>query len=156
MDLGDILNNETVRGLIKQAGVSDGQIDSVMNQAVGAINKKFKENPGQVSSLISDNPNTDDDESMASSVQNDFLSGLIQKVGLPDNIAQSVSAYMPQIIQQFSSGLSSKGANSQDGIAGLLGNFVDMFDGDSNNGASGKSGGMGFLSKLLGSFFGKK
>ena len=158
MDLGDILNNETVRGLIKKTGVSDSQVDSVVKQAMESIKGKFDENPKQVSSLISDNPNTEDDEKMASSVKDDFLSGLIKKIGLPEGIAQSVSGYMPDIMDQVSSKLSGKGANSEEGIAGMLGGLTDMFDGDNNNKKGSKSGGglMGMIGKLLGSFMGKK
>lgn len=159
MDINTLLENETVQSLLKKFGVSDEQAKSIANQAMSAIQSKFKANPGQMSSLLSDNPNTDDDEKMKAEVEEDFFEKLTKKVGLPDNIASQVKGAMPDIISQFTGKLNESGSNNESGISGMLGNLVDMFDGDDQPSQPGskatkkKSG--GFMDMISG-FFGKK
>jgi hypothetical protein len=156
IDVNDILKNETIQGLLKKAGVSDEQAKSVADQAVNTIKSKFSKDPKKVSSLLSENPNSDDDNVMAAEIENDFLDGLIKKVGLPESIASQVKGAMPGILSQVTSKLSADGKNDEGGIAGLLGNITDMFDGDNsgNKKGGGKSASSG-ISGLFKKFFGK-
>ena len=55
IDIQDLLKNDTVKNLIKKAGVSEEQVESVVKQAVSSINGKYKENPKQMTSLLSEN-----------------------------------------------------------------------------------------------------
>lgn len=154
IDVNDILKNDTVKGLLDKFGVSEEQAKSVANQAVDSIKNKYQKNPKQMSSLLSENDNTDDDNVMAKEVEDDFLDGLIKKVGLPENIADQVKGALPGIMNTVTSKLSADGKNDEGGIAGMLGNITDMFDGDDNDAKDGKksSGGIG---GLIGKLFGK-
>lgn len=154
IDVNDILKNDTVKGLLDKFGVSEEQAKSVANQAVDSIKNKYQKNPKQMSSLLSENENTDDDNVMAKEVEDDFLEGLIKKVGLPESVADQVKGALPGIMNTVTSKLSADGKNDEGGIAGMLGNITDMFDGDDNDAKDGKksSGGIG---GLIGKLFGK-
>lgn len=151
MDVNSILENDTVKGLLKKVGVSDEQAKSVANQAMTAIQSKFSNNPKQMSSLLSDNPNTPEDESLKGEVENDFMSGLISKVGLSEDMASKVKSALPDIMNTVSSKLSSDGKNDEGGIAGMFGNLKDMFDGDMDN--DGKKDEGGIIGGLKNKFF---
>ncbi|HIP32065.1 MAG TPA: hypothetical protein EYG86_04835 [Crocinitomicaceae bacterium] len=159
MDIKDILENDTVKGLLTKFGVSDEQAQSVAKQAMSSMQSKFTENPKQMSSLLSDNENTEDDVKMAAEIEDDFVQNLIKKVGLPDSIAGSLKGAIPGILSQFTGKLSSDGKNDEGGIAGIFSSITDMFDGDdakdaaSNTAAKAtkSSGGIaGLFSKLFG------
>jgi hypothetical protein len=157
IDVKDLLENETIKGLLKKFGVTPEMAESVANQALNAIKTKFNNNPKQMSSLLSENPNTDEDEIMAKEVENDFIDRLVKKVGIPESLANQAKGAIPGILSQVTSKLSEKGGNSESGIAGMLENITDMFDGDDNEPSKDgtkkkKSGG---LAGLLSKFFGK-
>lgn len=152
MDVNSILENETVKGLLKKVGVSDTQAKSVANQAIAAIQGKYKSNPKQMSSLLSDDPNTPEDESLKSEVENDFVSNLTKKVGLSPDIADKVKSALPDIMNQFSSKLSASGSNNEKGVAGMFDSIKDLFDGDMDNDGKKDEGGM--IENLKKKFFG--
>lgn len=152
MDVNSILENETVKGLLKKVGVSDAQAKSVANQAIAAIQGKYKSNPKQMSSLLSDDPNTPEDESLKSEVENDFVSSLTKKVGLSPDIADKVKSALPDIMNQFSSKLSASGSNNEKGVAGMFDSIKDLFDGDMDNDGKKDEGGM--IENLKKKFFG--
>jgi len=153
MDVNSILENQTVKDLLKKAGISDAQAKSVANQAMSAIQSKFKSSPKEMSSLLSDDPNTPEDESLKASVENDFVTNLTKKVGLSPDIAEKVKGAFPDIMNQFSSKLSASGSNNEQGIAGMFSQIQDLFDGDMDN--DGKKDTGGFLENLKKKFFGK-
>jgi len=160
IDVKDLLENETIKGLLSKFGVSSAMAESVANQAMSAIKAKFNNNPKQMSSLLSENANTEDDEKMAQEVEADFIDRLVKKVGIPEGMASQAKGAIPGILSQVTSKLSAGGGNDEGGIAGMLGNITDMFDGDDNDApakegvpAKKKSGG---LAGLFSSFFGKK
>lgn len=151
LDVNSILENETVKGILDKVGVSSEQAKGFAEQAMSSLKSKFSDNPKQMSSLLSDNPNTTEDESLKAEVENDFVSRLTSKVGLPDNIAGQLKGAMPDIMNQFSSKLNEKGANNEEGIAGMFGNISDFFDGDlDNDGKKDTSGIGGMINKLFG------
>lgn len=158
IDVKDLLENETIKGLLKKFGVSPDMAESVANQALSSIKSKFSNNPKQMSSLLSENDNTEDDEVMAKEVEDDFIDRLVKKVGIPEGMASQAKGAIPGILSQVTSKLSEKGGNSESGIAGMLDNITDMFDGDddepSKDGATAKkkSGG---IAGLFSKFFGK-
>lgn len=155
IDVDDILKNETVKGLLDKFGVSDEQAKSVANQAMNAIKSKFSNNPKQMSSLLSENENTEDDNKMAEEVENDFIDRLVNKVGIPESMASQAKGAIPGILSQVTSKLSQDGKNDEGGIASMLDGITDFFDGDDNDSKDGQSqkssGGIGGLfSKLFG------
>lgn len=157
IDVKDLLENETIKGLLKKFGVSPAMAESVANQAMSSIKSKFDKNPKQMSSLLSENANTDDDEVMAQEVEDDFIDRLVKKVGIPEGMASQAKGAIPGILSQVTSKLSAGGGNDEGGIAGMLGNITDMFDGDDEPAKEGtpqkkKSGG---LAGLFSKFFGK-
>lgn len=156
MDVKDLLENETIKGLLKKFGVSPAMAESVANQALNAIKMKFNNNPKQMSSLLSANPNTTEDEAMAQEVEDDFIERLIKKVGIPESMASQAKGAIPGILSQVTSKLTEKGGNDEGGIAGMLSNITDMFDGDNQAPKPGqpkkKSGG---IAGLFSKFFGK-
>lgn len=155
IDVKDILDNDAVRGMLSKIGVSDEQADKVANQAVSAVKSKFKENPKQMSSLLSENPNTEDDEKMASSVSDDFVERLVKKVGLPEGVADKAKELMPDVLSQVTGKLSSQGKNDESGISGLLEGITDFFDGDDDKKSGRKKKSKGGILGILGGLFGK-
>ncbi len=152
MDINSILENATVKSVLQKAGVSEAQAKSVANQAITSIQSKFSNHPKQMSSLLSDNPNTPEDESLKSEVKDDFLSRLVSKVGLSEENASKVTSAMPDILSSFSSHLSSADKNNDSGIAAFMDNITDMFDGDMDN--DGKKDEGGIIGGLKNKFFG--
>ena len=155
MDIKDILENDQVKGLLSKYGVSDEQAQSVAKEAMASMQSKFAENPKQMSSLLSENKNTEDDNMLASAMESEFVQNLIKKVGLPENVAGSLKDMIPGVLNQFTGKLSSDGKNDEGGIAGIFSNITDMFDGDDAKNAGGKAqksaGGIaGLFSKLFG------
>ena len=134
MDINEILQNDTVKNLLAKVGVSEEQAQSIAKQAMSSIQSKFSQNPKQMSSLLSENENTEDDVKLEKEVEDDFVSNLIEKVGLPDNIADQIKGAIPGVMSQFTSKLSSDGKNDEGGIAGMLGGLTDMFGGDKKDG----------------------
>jgi len=157
IDINTILENDMVKGLLKKAGVSDSQARSVAKQALDTIKGKFDQKPKEMSSLISDNPNTPEDESLQQEVEQDFASNLSAKAGLSPDIVNSLKGMLPGVISQFSSSLSLSGSNNEQGISGMLGGLMEMFGGD-DGAKAGKSnsGSGGVLAKILALFSGKK
>lgn len=152
IDTKDILKNKTITDLLKKFGVSDDQVESVVEQAAGSLKSKSEKDPMQMSSLLSKNKNTDKDEVLKKEVEDDFVSGLIKKVGLPEGIADKLKGAMPGIMEQVSSKF--MGGDSKDG-SGILDTVTGMFDGDDDKSKSGKSkSGGGIMSKIT-SLFGK-
>lgn len=151
INLDDLLKNDTVKDLLKKAGVDDKQAKSITSQAMKTVKEKFDKDPKQMSSLLSENDNTDDDNKLAASAENDFLSSITDK--LPDGIGDKLKGFMPVIISQFTGK-----ADGESGIAGMLGGLTDMFDGDDDDdkgGSKKKSSGGGFLGMIKGLFGGK-
>ncbi|MGB0915031.1 MAG: hypothetical protein ACPGVI_03120 [Crocinitomicaceae bacterium] len=155
IDVNDILKNDTVKGLLDKFGVSEEQAKSVAGTAVDSIKNKFQKDPKQMSSLLSENENTEADNVMAKEVEDDFLDGLIKKVGLPENVADQIKGALPGIMNTVTSKLSADGKNDEGGIAGMLGNITDMFDGDDNDSKDGAKKSSGGLGGLIGKLFGK-
>lgn len=157
IEVNDLLKNDTVQGLLKKFGVSDEQAASVANQALNAIKSKFNNNPKQMSSLLSENENTDDDNKLAEEVENDFIDRLVKKVGIPESMASQAKGAIPGILSQVTTKLSQDGKNDEGSMAGIFNSITDMFDGDDSSGKSGNkskssSGGIG---GLFNKFFGK-
>lgn len=146
MNLDAILQNQQVKDLLNKAGVSEQQAKGVANTALGAIQSKFKKNPSGMSSLLSDNPNTEEDEKLKSEVEDDFVSQLIEKIGLSDEVAKQIKGAVPGIMSQVTSSLSASGNNNESGLAGMLGGLGDFFDGDNKKG-SGKDDGLAGMIK---------
>ncbi len=134
MNINDILQNDTVKELLSKVGVSEQQAQSIAKQAMASIQSKFSQNPQQMSSLLSENDNTDDDIKLEKEVEDDFVANLINKVGLPDNIADQIKGAIPGVMSQFSSKLSAEGKNDEGGIAGMFSSITDLFDGDDKDG----------------------
>ncbi len=149
MDVKELMENETIKNLLDKFGVSEQQAESIANQAMSAIKSTFNKDPKQMSSLLSEHPNTKEDEAMAKKVEDDFLDRLTNKIGLPKNIADQAKGAIPGLLSQVSGKLSKDGANDEGGIAGMLGNITDFFDGD-NEGKDGKKKSGGFLNKFFG------
>jgi len=126
-DLDDILKNDTVKGLLDKAGVDEKQAKSVGDQAVKAIEKQFKNNPKQTASLLSENENTDDDNRLASAIESDFVTDMIEKLGVSEGTAKQIQGVMPGVIDQARKQLTKSGKNNEGGIAGTLGGIMDMF-----------------------------
>ncbi len=147
MDINDILQNDTVKNILDKVGVSEEQAKSIAAQAMSSIQSKFAQNPKQMSSLLSENDNTEDDIKLEKEVEDDFVSNLIEKVGLPDNIADQIKGAIPGVMSQFTGKLSADGKNDEGGIAGMLGGLTDMFGGDDKDGKD--DGISGMLNKFF-------
>ena len=152
MDISSILENAKVKELLKSVGVKDDQVKGIADQAMSAIKGKFAKDPKQMSSLLSDNPNTPEDESLQKEVEEDFFQKITSKVGLSEDVAGKVKGAVPDIMKQFSQNLSASGANSESGISGIFDQIKDLFDGDIDN--DGKPDEGGILGGLKKKFFG--
>ena len=103
IDVKDLLENETIKGLLSKFDVAPSQAESIANQALSAVKTKFSNSPKQMSSLLSANPNTHEDEVMGKEVEDDFIGRLIKKVGIPEGIANVAKATIPGILSQVTS-----------------------------------------------------
>lgn len=151
MDLNSILKNEQLKGMLKKYGIKESQVNSILSMAVSTLKNKFEKEPAKVSSLLSDNPNTDEDNHLAKKIDDDFVSSITKKLGLPSSVTEQIKGKaMPEILKSVTGSLTASGKNNQDGIMSSLGGFLDAIDGDGK-----KNNGGGLLNKLFG-MFGKK
>jgi len=151
MDLNSILKNEQLKGMLKKYGIKESQVNSILSMAVSTLKNKFEKEPAKVSSLLSENPNTDEDNHLAKKIDDDFVSSITKKLGLPSSVTEQIKGKaMPEILKSVTGSLTASGKNNQDGIMSSLGGFLDAIDGDSK-----KNNGGGLLNKLFG-MFGKK
>jgi len=145
MDLQQLIQGDALRGLMDKLGVSGAQSESVAQEAVKAVKSKYAQNPKQLSSLVSTNPNTDDDNKLAAELEDDFVERLVKKVGLPESVAAQAKGHFPEVLGSITKQLSSSGKNSESGLAGIFGTVTDML------GNSGKKA--GGLKALFKKFF---
>jgi hypothetical protein len=142
-DFNQLLNNDTVKEIIKKTGIPEDKVQAVIKQAASSISKKTTENPAQAASLLSTNPNTAADNALIKAIESDFVKNLIAKVGLPESTAQTAKSMIPQITQYASKAIQNKGFD----VNGILNSFTK---------GSQKNDLMSSISKFAGSFFGKK
>lgn len=131
-DVNSLLQNDTVKGLLAKVGVDEKQAASMLESAVGTIKNKFSGNSDQMSSLLAPTENTADDNKMAEDVEGEFLSKLsADDNGIDDStVAKLKGEAMPAILHAVTGQMKEKGAESKDGVAGMLGGFFTDKDGD--------------------------
>lgn len=139
MDIQSLLNNETVKSTLKKFGVDEDKQSAVINQAMEVIKSKGLDNPQALMSLMSSSPNTAADNKFQSILENDFVKGLISKVGLSDDVAKNLSGALPELMKNIDMNM----------ITSLIGSF------NSNTGGKKSSGGLGAITSLLGNLFKK-
>ena len=150
MNVNDLLKNEQIKGLLSKTGISDKQAESLMNQAMKVISNKNNENPQQLKSLLSKNPNTEEDIKLESSMNSEFLSSVVSKLGLSESLSKSIESFMPQVIKSISGNLSDKGKNDSMGLEQIISQANSFIQSNSK----GKKGNL--ISNIFGSFFAKK
>lgn len=137
-DIKDITQNidlGQITDLAKKAGLDSSQISQLTDHATDAVKyrvskEKARGNENSVASLFSENENSEDDNKMASKMENDFVFNLTKKMGLPDNIANQLKGdVMKSVMSGVTKKLSASGMNNLDGIMSNLGDndMVDKF-----------------------------
>ncbi len=156
MNINDILKNEQIAGILKKTGISEKQVNSVVNTALSSISKKNKENPKQTASLLSANENTDEDNAYSNLIESDFVQNLIKKVGLSESTANQVKTVMPQIIKQVSSNVNSKASKEGNGLEDIISSVFSGFSENSGAKSGGKNNSIvNSLTGFIGGFFKK-
>ncbi|MGB0932962.1 MAG: hypothetical protein ACPGU5_01695 [Lishizhenia sp.] len=152
-DLKELMNNETVKGIMEKVGVSEEQASSVLNTAAKTMKSKFSGNETQASSLLSQNENTAEDNKLAEEVEEGFLSKLsADDNGIDDGIISKLKgAAMPAIMSVMASKFSGSSESGASGITSMLSGFVDDKDGD----GIGMNDVMDTVKGKLGGLFGK-
>lgn len=142
MDIQSLLDNQNVKNILNKIGVNEEQQKSVIKQASEFLSSKILNDPSSLASFFSSNPNSDN--ASQSSLQGDFFKDLVEKVGLPADIADKVSGSLPDMLKGFD-------MNSLTGV-------LDAFTGNSKGGKSknSKGGGLSGVFGMLTSLFGKK
>ena len=146
IDLGDVLKNDTVSDFFQKLGVPQDKVEQVTSLATNSLAGVAAKDPKKMLGLLSANKNTNEEEVLSKEVENDFIQGLIDKVGLPTAVVEKIKNSFPDLVKQFSGPISEK--LSSFGGADMLNKVTDMFGaGDSKQ----KSGGIkGMLSGLFG------
>lgn len=152
-DLKELMNNDTVKGLMAKVGVTEEQASSVLNTAASTMKNKFSGNEKQASSLLSENENTPEDNKLAEEVEEGFISKLsADDNGIDDGIISKLKgAAMPAIMSIMSGKMSANKEGGESGIASMLSGFVDDKDGD----GIGMNDIMDSAKSKLGGLFGK-
>jgi len=148
-DLKELMNNDTIKGIMAKVGVSEEQASSVINTAASTMKNKFSGNEAQASSLLSENENTADDNKLAEEVEEGFLS----KLSADDDgiINKLKGAAMPAIMSVMSSKMAGNKKGGTSGITSMLSGFIDDKDGD----GIGMNDIMDSAKSKLGGLFGK-
>ncbi len=152
-DLKELMNNDTIKGIMAKVGVSEEQASSVINTAASTMKNKFSGNEAQASSLLSENENTADDNKLAEEVEEGFLSKLsADDNGIDDGIISKLKgAAMPAIMSVMSSKMAGNKEGGTSGITSMLSGFIDDKDGD----GIGMNDIMDSAKSKLGGLFGK-
>ncbi len=123
-----------IEAFAKNLGLSDEQSSKIANYAADALQyrvskEKARGNEEKVASLLSEKPNTQEDEVMKAKVEGDFAYNLVKKLGLSDEIANKISKsdIVTNLLSHVSSFLSDKGENNSSGIVNNIGdnNLID-------------------------------
>jgi uncharacterized protein YidB (DUF937 family) len=156
MDFSELLNNPQIKGILQKTGVSENKSTDVLKTAMESISSKFKENPRQTTSLLSDNPNTEADNAYSNLIETDFMKHLIQKVGLSESTAQQTKNALPEIFKLISSSANQQAKSNNNGLEDVLNSiFAGSTSGNNSNTLS-KNGLGSMISGFIGNFFGKK
>jgi hypothetical protein len=156
MNINDILKNEQIAGILKKTGISEKQVNSVVNSALSSISKKSKENPKQAASLLSENENTEEDNAYSNLIETDFVQNLIKKVGLSESTANQVKTVMPQIIKQVSTNVNSKAKKKGNGLEDIISTVFSGFSENSTSKSGGKNNSIvNSITGFIGGFFKK-
>lgn len=146
-DLINGLKGQLSEKLQSEEGVSPTQVDGIMDVVKDVSQEKIggellSGNLGGVMSLFSDAPNTQEADSLQTSLTSGIMEGLIGKLGFDKSKASSiVNTVLPVLINLFTD----KNKETPDGDASSL---TGLFGGD-----GGGLGGM--VKKGLGGLFGK-
>ena len=101
MDIQSLLNNDTVKSTLQKFGVDEDKQSAVINQAMEVIKSKGLDNPQGLMSLMSSSPNSAEDNKFQSVLENDFVKGLISKVGLSDDAAKKIAGALPELMKNI-------------------------------------------------------
>lgn len=151
IDLGEIMKNDAVKDIFQKIGVPQDKVEAAAEQAATSISGKAAKDPKKMIGLLSPHENTNEENELSNEVENDFVQGLVDKVGIPAGIADNLKGVLPDLLKQFSGPLTEKIASVAGGS--ILESVVDMFDGDNDKGDKKKdeSGGLG---SMIGGLFG--
>jgi hypothetical protein len=156
MDISQLLNNPQIKGIFQKTGISENKSSEVLKTAVESFSSKFKENPKQTTSLLSDNPNTDADNAYFNLIETDFMKHLIQKNGIPESVANQTKNALPEIFKLISSSANQQAKLNNNGLENVLNSiFTGSTSGNQNN-TSSKNGLGSMINGFIGNFFGKK
>lgn len=133
MDINDILKNGQIKELLQKTGISEKQVNSVINTALSSISRKNEENPEQTASLLSSNQNTAQDTAYSNLIETDFVQHLIKKVGLSESTAHQAKQAMPEIIKHVSNSLNARAEKEGTGLEGLISSVFSGFSTNSNS-----------------------
>lgn len=124
MEIKTILQNDTVKNILTKAGISNDKMEIIAKQAFEVIQNKFEKNPSQMTSLMSGHPKSETDTMMEAEIESDFVQNLVQKVGIPENIAHQVKEILPNVMNQFNGSFSNLGIqgtpNKMEGLKNIF------------------------------------
>lgn len=133
MEINSLLQNENVKNILGKAGIPQNKMQDVASQAIAAVQSHITQHPSQMNSLLSAQPNTAQDSSMKAEVEHDFVQNLIQKVGLPENVAKQAKEIIPTVLNQFTGKLSTEGLNSIPGISNAMNAVKNVMGSEKKN-----------------------
>jgi uncharacterized protein YidB (DUF937 family) len=92
----NVLKNEVGGQIMEKANIPSDKLDSVMNVIGDSAKKEVVSqmtsgNLSTMMNLFSNNKNSHGADDLQSSIQNNIVSGLIQKLGLSESIANTIS-----------------------------------------------------------------
>lgn len=121
------LDSDMIENIAEKVGLSKDQAAQVSKYAVNALQyrtskEKARGGEEKVASLLSEKPNTSEDEKMKSKLNNDFIYNLTKKMNLPDSVASKIkdAGVMDNLLSKVQSGLSSANLNNKEGILSSL------------------------------------
>lgn len=151
LDLNSILQNDAVKGILEKAGIGKGQEKDVASTAMEAVKGVMSKDPMKLASLFSANQDTDDDKKVEGEIMQNFSSGLQSKGFSMDKVG-ALTSMLPLLMNMFKGEAKGAKGGGMD-LASIVGMLGGMFGGD--QGGKKKKGGFD-IGALIGRFFGKK
>jgi len=106
MEINKLLQNNTVKNILTQAGIPQEKMQNITLQAVEVIQEKFHKNPSQMSSLLSGHPLSERDNMMEEEIENEFVQKIIEKEEIPEYVANNIKGILPVLIEQLNGSIS--------------------------------------------------
>lgn len=120
--------------MLDKLGLDEKEKEDALKEVAESVKYRVKKeanrgNIEKMTSLFSENDNTEEDNVMASKMQGDMMWGFMNKLGFDkDKAGGLASSLLPGLLKSITGGLSEKKSNDTNGILSMFGDGDNILD----------------------------